>query len=74
MTYEEFCKSVSRDGDVLPKGITAYQALDILFEHFLPEGVDLNYPAGKQQVYTEKVAAILKKYPSGKWRKIPKKK
>lgn len=76
MKAEDFAKRLfdSKD-EMLPKGTDAETCLDILAEHFLgDERIVYGYPASASQWNSEVTYAILKKYPSGAIRRIPKEK
>lgn len=74
MTHEEFAKTLFDSPDeMLPKGTSAQDAIDILAEHFLGEYI-VNYPASPEQWNSEVVYEILRRFPSGKFRRIPKSK
>ena len=69
MTHEEFAKTLFDSPDeMLPKGTSAQDAIDILGEYIV------NYPASPEQWNSEVVYEILRRFPSGKFRRIPKSK
>ena len=75
MNYKEFRNQIytgkSAD-ELLPNGIEASSALKIIAMHLLGKDPVLYFPKDTTLWNAEVVEAILKKYPSGKIRKIPK--
>ena len=75
MTAEEFRQHVIDKDPTnwLPNGTDSREAIHILCEHFLGEDFRIDgYPASPEQVNSEIVYEILKRYPKGKIRKIGK--
>ncbi len=69
MTYEEFCKDnfeELEDGDLIPKGLGAQDAFDILTKHFLGNVGVIGFNGSQEEWNAEIVGAILKLYPEGK--------
>lgn len=75
MTYHDFAKmcfeTLPADA-MLPDGTDPQKALEILIEHFLGYLPIVNYPCGHDQWNSEAVYEVLRKYPEGKIRRIPK--
>lgn len=76
MTYKEFANTLFDKGsdNILPKGTAAQKAVDILAEHFLGEYIIDGYPCTTDQWNSEVVFEILRLFPQGKIRRIPKRK
>ena len=62
MTYEEFSKTQFDGDSILPKGIEAQEAINILWDHFIGENYYINYPASNNQANAEFVGYMLYKY------------
>ena len=58
--------------NIFPRGTDAQTCLEILVKHFLGYTPIISYPGHTTQWNSEATALILKKYPEGKIRKIPK--
>lgn len=67
MTYKEFYKTQYDEAttELLPKGIEAQKALEILAKHFLGDYI-ISYPGTLVQWNAEVVAQILYQYPEKK--------
>lgn len=73
MTAEEFKELLfDSPNEMLPNGTDAQTALEIVARHFLNESLILSYPGSIEQWNSEVVYEILRKYPSGRIRLIPK--
>lgn len=74
LTYDEFCACVFENNpeSIFPEGISDGLALDILFNHFIGPDYYISYSCGRKQANTEMVGEILRMFPAGKLRKIPK--
>ena len=71
MKAEEFKKSALEKSDedygLCPPPTNAQCGLHILIEHFLGKDWYVTMPISQEQVNTEAIYAILKKYPKRKW-------
>ena len=67
MKYKDFCKTQFDENskELLPKGIEAQKALEILAEHFLGDYI-ITYPGTQTQWNAEVTAQILYQYPNKK--------
>lgn len=75
MDHKEFAKTLfDYPDEIFPKGTDPQTAVDILAEHFLgAENLLITgYSATKAQWNSEVVHEILKRYPSGSFRRIHK--
>lgn len=67
MQAEEFLKkvekTVDKDYGICPPPSNAQFCLDVLIEHFLGKDWYVSTPMGREQVNTEAVYQILRKYP-----------
>jgi len=73
MDYKEFAKTLfDSDDQMFPNGTDAQTCVNILAEHFLGKDLVLTYPGCGTQWNSEVVHEILRKYPSGKIRRIHK--
>lgn len=68
MTPEDFITFVSEKDDtdygICPAPVDAQTGLNILIDHFLGEGWYVSMPICQEQVNTEAIYEILKKYPN----------
>ena len=62
-------RAVEKYGDngMLPPRLPAQEAMDIIKEHLLGDGWYVNYPAGAEQINTEIVYEIIRRYRPDKW-------
>lgn len=73
MTAEKFAKTVSNGDNMFPVGTKDSEAISIIAEHFLgKENCIICYPCSHEQWNSEIVYAILRKYPAGKFVRVPK--
>lgn len=75
MDCKEFAKTLfDSPEEMLPKGTDAQTCLNILADHFLEHENTIiqGYPASVSQWNSEVTHEILRKYPSGKIRRIHK--
>ena len=78
LTYDEFCACVSDKNpdenkrNIFPNGISDVLALQILLDHFIEPEYYISYSCGKYQANTEMVGEILRRFPAGKVKRIPK--
>ena len=71
MNHKEFEKIIYNSPDeLLPRGTDAQTCLNILAEHFLGYTRIDGYPASQNQWNSEVTYEILRRYPSGKIRRI----
>ena len=73
MDYKEFAKTLfDSPEEMFPKGTDAQTCLNILADHFLGHAnvIIQGYPARVSQWNSEVTHEILRKYPSGKIRRI----
>ena len=71
--WNQYCYNDPME-NIFPKGTDAQTCLEILIKHFLGYTPIISYPGHITQWNSEATALILKKYPEGKFRKIPKEK
>jgi len=69
--YYQYCYNDPME-NIFPKGTDAQVCLEILIKHFLGYTPIISYPGHITQWNSEATALVLKKYPEGKIRKIPK--
>lgn len=73
MDAEKFKKTIleksGKDYGICPPPLDAQEALNILTEHFLGEDWYVTIPVNQQQVNTEAVYEILRKFPEKKTEK-----
>ena len=69
--YQQYCYNDPME-NIFPKGTDAQICLEILIKHFLGYTPIISYPGHITQWNSEVTALVLKKYPEGKIRKIPK--
>lgn len=72
---DKWLESMKRESPkygILPPPTEAQEALNVLTEHFLGESWYVVDPLCTRQVNTVALCEILKKYPSGKFRRIMK--
>lgn len=68
MTREEFIEHVNDPHNILPKGIPAQEAIDIIAEYLFGDVMIDGYSCSQEQWNTEVVAAIMDRYHSYKHR------
>lgn len=76
MDYKDFCKKCFEglpEDEMLPNGTDPQEGLELLIKHFLGyEYIVYGYSCGVKQWNSEAIGAVLRAYPEGKIKKIPK--